>query len=124
MWAISTRRQQIADQAFALAENQLAGTVVGTVAATDPDAAAEPFGTLSYAITAGNAAGLFAINAASGEITTTQALDHEAAAQHVLSVEVSDSATPGLTDTAMVTIDVGDLNEAPVVADQDAGDRQ
>ena len=84
----------VADQAFALAENQLAGTVVGTVAASDPDAA----NTLSYAITAGNAAGLFAIDATTGAITTTQALDHEAAAQHVLTVEVTDSATPGLTD--------------------------
>ena len=60
----------VGDQSFALAENQLAGTVVGTVAASDPDAAAEPFGTLSYAITAGNAAGLFAIDAATGAITT------------------------------------------------------
>ena len=108
----------IGDQAFALDENQLAGTVVGTVAASDPDAAAEPFGTLSYAITAGNAAGLFAIDAATGAITTTQALDHEAAAQHLLTVEVTDSATPGLTDTAAITIDVGDVNEAPTVADQ------
>ena len=104
----------VGDQAFALAENQLAGTVVGTVAASDPDAA----NTLSYAITAGNAAGLFAIDAATGTITTTQALDHEAAAQHILTVEVTDSATPGLTDTATITIDVGDINEAPTVGDQ------
>ena len=103
----------VGDLAFALAENQPAGTVVGTVAATDPDAAAEPFGTLSYAITGGNAAGLFAIDAVSGAITTTQALDHEAAAQHVLTVAVTDSAISALTDTATITIDVGDVNEAP-----------
>ena len=70
----------VGDQAFAVDENQLAGAVVGTVVASDPDAA----DTLSYAITAGNGAGLFAIDAATGQITTTQALDHEAAAQHVL----------------------------------------
>ena len=49
----------------------------------------------------------------SGAITTTQALDHEAAAQHVLTVAVTDSAISALTDTATITIDVGDVNEAP-----------
>ncbi len=41
-----------------------------------------------------------------------------AAGQQVLTVQVADGGTPGLTDTAIVTIDVGDVNEAPVIADQ------
>ena len=112
---------EVADQSFGLDENLAAGTVVGTVAASDPDDPATPFGTLSYAITAGNAAGLFAIDDLTGEITTTAALDHEAAASHGLTVAVTDGGTPGLSDTALITIDVNDVNEAPEVADQSFG---
>ncbi len=41
-----------------------------------------------------------------------------AAAQHVLSVQVADGGTPGLADTAIVAINVEDVNEAPIIADQ------
>ena len=111
----------VADQSFGLDENLAAGTAVGTVAASDPDDPATPFGTLSYAITAGNAAGLFAIDDLTGEITTTAALDHEVVASHGLTVAVTDGGTPGLSDTALITIDVNDVNEAPDVADQSFG---
>ena len=56
-------------------ENAANGTVVGTVAASDPDAG----DTLSYAITGGNTGGAFAINATTGQITVNNsaALDFE-----------------------------------------------
>ncbi|SHI50114.1 Cadherin domain-containing protein [Rubritalea squalenifaciens DSM 18772] len=95
------------DSTFTVPENAAAGTSVGTVSATDSDAG----DTLSYSITAGNAGGEFAIDANTGEITTTTALDYEAASQYVLTVEVSDGE---LTDTATVTVDVSNVNEAPV----------
>ena len=53
------------DATFSLAENSGNGTVVGTSRASDPDAG----DSLSYAITAGDPTGAFAINAATGEIT-------------------------------------------------------
>ena len=95
------------DSTFSVSENAAAGTSVGTVSATDPDAG----DTLAYSITAGNGGGEFAINSSTGEITTTTALDYEAAAQYVLTVVVSDGS---LTDTATITVDVTNVNEAPV----------
>ncbi|QQL43871.1 cadherin domain-containing protein [Sulfuriroseicoccus oceanibius] len=96
------------DGSFSVAENQPAGTAVGTVSATDPNAG----DVLSYAITAGNAGGEFAIDAATGAITTTAALDYEAASVYALTVTVTDSGA--LSDTAAITVTVTDENEAPV----------
>ncbi|SHK24323.1 NPCBM/NEW2 domain-containing protein, partial [Rubritalea squalenifaciens DSM 18772] len=98
----------LADNAtVSLAEDAVVGTAVATVNATDPDVE----DILTYSITAGNGGGEFAINSSTGEITTTTALDYEAAAQYVLTVEVSDGS---LTDTATITVDVTNVNEAPV----------
>ena len=56
---------QIAEQDFAVASYSANGTVVGTVVAGDPDFNQS----LTFAITAGNTSGAFAINAASGAIS-------------------------------------------------------
>ena len=102
-----------------LAENAATGSAVVTVQATDADAG----DTLTYSIVSNNIPGLFvedtiidnvppfAINN-DGEITLTGALDYETATSHTITVQVKDSA--GLTDTAEVTINVTDANEAPV----------
>ena len=50
-------------------ENSAAGTVVGTVVASDVDAGQS----LTYAITAGNTSGAFAIDPGTGEITVANA---------------------------------------------------
>jgi protocadherin Fat 4 len=101
-----------------LAENTAAGTVLADVDGTDPDVGGgndgdNDFGDLTYAITAGNAAGLFAIDAATGEISLAagKSFDFESAQQHVLTVRVTDG--PGLLDEKTVTINVTDVNEAP-----------
>ncbi|WP_346190072.1 cadherin domain-containing protein, partial [Rubritalea halochordaticola] len=99
------------DDTFSVNENAAAGTSVGTVIATDPDAG----DILAYAIVAGNAGGEFAIDAGTGAITTTAALDYETASQYVLTVEVTDSGL--LTDTATITVNVNNVNEAPVAND-------
>jgi hypothetical protein len=104
------------DAAFSLAENASNGTLLGAVAASDADGSQ----TLSYAITAGDPTGIFAIHAASGQITLADGsqLDHETLAQHVLTVTVTDSGSPALAGTATVTIDVTDVNEfSPVALD-------
>lgn len=96
----------VGDTAGSVVENGSAGAAVATVVASDPDVG----DSLSYAITAGNSGGFFAIDS-NGNVTATGALDYESASQHVLTVEVSDGS---LTDTATVTVDVTDVNEAPV----------
>lgn len=95
------------DQSFAINENSAGGTVVGTVAASDPDAGQ----TLSYSITAGNTNGAFAINAATGQITVANsaALDFETYSTFNLTVNVSDNGSPLLSDTATITVSLNDL---------------
>ena len=87
-------------------ENAAAHTVVGTVAASDPDG-----DDLSYALT-DDAGGRFAIDA-NGVITVAPGadLDYEDATQHDITVKVTDP--DGLSDTATYTIQVGDLDETP-----------
>ncbi|MCH7866063.1 MAG: DUF4347 domain-containing protein, partial [Myxococcales bacterium] len=101
------------DATFNIDENSANSTSVGTVAASDADTAQ----TLSYAITTGNASGAFAINATTGEITVADGsqLNFEITTQYVLTVEVTDSGAPTLSDTATITIDVNNVNEAPVL---------
>ncbi|MCC6503924.1 MAG: tandem-95 repeat protein [Aquimonas sp.] len=101
----------IADDGSAnIEENSANGTSVTTVVASDVDAGQ----TLSYAITAGNAAGKFAINAATGEITVAGALDFETLNSYALTVTVTDDGAGLLSDTALITISVTDANDAPV----------
>ncbi len=83
-------------------EDTATGTELGTVTASDPDN--DP---LSFAITAGNHAGLFSINGA-GVVTLAAAVDYQTAMQHVLTVTVSDGE---LSDTATVTINVTETDD-------------
>jgi VCBS repeat-containing protein len=101
------------DQTFSVSENAANGTLVGTVAFVDPDANQ----TRSVTIVSGNAAGVFAIDSATGQITVADRtqLDFETTATYSLLVQVTDSATPALSDQATITINVLDVNEAPVI---------
>jgi len=104
------------DQSFAVDENAAAGTAVGTVVASDSDVG----DTLSYSITGGNTGGAFAIDPATGEITVADGalLDRETNPRYSLTVQVQDDSADSLIDTAAVTIDLNDVNDAPVVDDQ------
>jgi VCBS repeat-containing protein len=97
-----------------LAENMLGSIVLGTVVASDVDA---PLGdTFGYAITGGNAAGLFAINALTGVISLTpdHFLDYENAPSHNLTVTVTD--LHGATGTSTVTVTVTNVDPEVLVA--------
>ena len=89
---------------FTVAEDATTTDPVGTVSATDPDS--DP---VSYAITSGNAAGLFAIATSTGAITVAGALDHETVPTYTLTVEASDGR--GGAATATVQIAVTDVPE-------------
>jgi len=103
----------VADQAFAVDENSAAGTAVGAVAASDADAGQ----TLRFAFVGGNESGAFAIDAATGRITVANAaaLDYESRASFALAVQVTDDGGPALSSTATVTVNLRDVNEAPVL---------
>ena len=97
-------------QILAVAENAAVDTSVGTVAANDDDE-------LTFAITEVSRSDAFAINASTGAITVAGALDYETTAAYTLTVSVSDES---LTAAAEVTINVTDVNEAPVITAQTA----
>ncbi|MBE3123843.1 MAG: cadherin domain-containing protein, partial [Planctomycetes bacterium] len=94
-----------------VAENSANGTVVGSVAASDPDTGQS----LTYAITGGNTGNAFAINATTGQITvaTSAALNYETTPSFALTVQVTDNGTPALSDTGTVTINLTNVNEMP-----------
>jgi VCBS repeat-containing protein len=97
---------------FSVAENSANGTVVGSVTFSDPDAGQGH----SFAITAGNTGGAFAIDSATGQLTVANgaALDFDVAPSFSLSVQVTDDGVPPLSGTATVTVNLTDANDAPV----------
>ena len=103
----------VATDAFAqLPEHSAVGTNVVQVTANDPDVGQ----TLSWQIISGNTGGAFQINAATGQITVANpfAVDFETTPVFQLTVQVTDSdAEDPLSDTAVVTISLTDIVEAP-----------
>jgi RHS repeat-associated protein/fibro-slime domain-containing protein len=94
-------------------ENSPNKTAVGTVSATDPEGS-----TVTYEITSGNDLGIFAIDAETGdiEVADNSQLDFEAAPFHVLEVTATDAE--GVSGSGNVTINVIDLNEAPLIGNE------
>jgi VCBS repeat-containing protein len=93
-------------------ENLPAGTVVGTLSAHD-----SPGDTLTYSLT-DSAGGLFVVDAATGVVTTTAVLDHEAVASYAITGQVTDQT--GLSISAGFTVAVTDVNEAPIAVHDSA----
>ena len=103
-----------ATAARSVAENTAAGGNIGApVAAVDTDTGE----VLTYTLSGTDAAS-FGINAATGQLMTKVALDHETKASYTVVVTATDSG--GLTDSITVTITVTDVNEAPAFADATA----
>ena len=102
----------IEDQVFVIDENSGDGVSVGAVAAIDPES-----DSLTYAITAGNESGVFAIDAVTGQVTVADSaqVDFESTPTFALTVEVTDQCTPSLSSDATITVNLNDLNEAPVI---------
>ena len=98
-----------------LAEGSTVGTAIHTVAVVDQDAGAA----ITYSITGGNTGTAFTINSTSGAITVANAsaLDFETLSTYGLTVTASDSA---LSDTAVITVSLNDVNEAPIATDATA----
>ncbi|AGU51777.1 putative outer membrane adhesin-like protein [Variovorax paradoxus B4] len=101
---------------FGYDENRPAGTVLGTVRATDVDSA-----TVTYSILSGNDDGYFAIDPVTGEISLTPAgaaafvNDYEAGANaHALVVGANDGT---VTTNIPVTLNEQNINDAPKAPD-------
>ncbi len=90
-------------------ESSANGSHVGFVTTQDPDAGE----TFSYSLT-DSAGGRFAVNASTGEITVADGslLDYESSTSHNITVRVTDSG--GLTYDEVLTVQVKDLEDAPV----------
>jgi hypothetical protein len=106
----------IANQTLQVAENSGNGTLVGTILAVDPDNGQM----LAYSILSGNIGGTFSLAASTGQITVANntLLDFETNPVFTLSVQVADNGIPVMTDQAFITINLMDVNEAPVISDQ------
>ncbi len=99
------------DQVWTLDENSPTGTSVGIATFTEPDTGQTP----TFAITAGDATGAFAVDPLTGEMTVANpaSLDFETTAGFTLTVQVTDDGVPPLSDSATITLHLVDINEAP-----------
>ncbi|KAI8511674.1 hypothetical protein Bbelb_107740 [Branchiostoma belcheri] len=99
-----------------LDENQAANAAVFTFTGNDED---QPGDTLTWKITNQSPSNQFAINSATGAVTTSTApvINFESAeTQYVLDVTLDDGTGVGtFTATATLTINVQDVNEAPTL---------
>ena len=102
--------------ANSVAENLAAGARVGIqVKATDADASNN---TVTYSLVS-NPGNLFAIDAATGVVTTAASLDYEAAKSHTIQVKATSS--DGSSSLASYTIAVANANDAPVITSAGGG---
>ncbi|NWT04323.1 CAD15 protein, partial [Mionectes macconnelli] len=91
-----------------------AGGGVMTVDATDADDPDTDNAAVRYSILEQGTAGMFSINATTGEICTAQpGLDRETVGVYNLTVQAADMSGDGLTTTAMAVIYLEDINDNP-----------
>ena len=103
-------KPSIDDVSVSVSESASIGDVVTTFVATDADG-----DDLTYALqTSGTVP--FSLDASSGELTISTALDYETTATYTVTVVVTDSGKGNLEDTATATLTVTDADEAPVLA--------
>ena len=115
--ALTNNPPVISNQSFNIDENSSSGSSVGTIVASDPD----PDQTITYAIQSGNASNAFSLNSNSGVLTVNNAgaLNYETTTSFSLVVMVTDNGASPMSSSANITINVNDVNEDPVMEDQD-----
>lgn len=101
------------NRTFTLAENPAANALVGTITATDPDAGQ----TLNFSIISGNTGNAFSLSPTSGQlrVSNPQAINYESVQQFRIQVQVSDNGSPLLSTTVQITVNITNINEAPLV---------
>ncbi|MEX1230625.1 MAG: S8 family serine peptidase [Planctomycetaceae bacterium] len=101
------------DRTFTVAENSPNATVIATLAANDPNGS----NGLKYTIVSGNASNAFSLDQISGvlRVNNSARFDYETRPSFQLNVAVTDAG--GLTDNATITVQLTNVNEAPVLND-------
>lgn len=96
---------------YTISENSPINTTVGTLNSYDPDVG----DVVSYSIIGGTGAGSFSVDSVTGAIrlTSAAAANHELASSYTLNVRVQDVG--GLYEDMVLTINISDVNETPVL---------
>ncbi|MCA9251536.1 MAG: FG-GAP repeat protein [Phycisphaerales bacterium] len=102
----------IATGALQIDESLTLGSVAGAIDFYDPD----EDGIVSFTIVGGDGAGVFNLDAQTGELGVTAGLDFETANAYTLELEVVDGE--GDVTVRTVEIVINNVNEAPVLTDQ------
>jgi hypothetical protein len=108
----------VLDQAFNVDEGAINGTLVGSVIATDADPTS-PNNTLSWAIIGGLGSEAFTIDENTGELTVfdSNLLDFATLPIATLTLMVQDAGSPRLADTAVISITINNIIQAPIAND-------
>lgn len=111
---------EIEDQAFNVYELAISNIhIVGVVEATDPDYDQS----LSYSLLPAiiDIEAVFHIDSVSGTITITNnsAIDYESRPVYYITVQVQDNGTESLTNQATIAVNVLDVNEPPLISNQE-----
>ena len=116
-WTVANtnRAPVISGSTFSVAEYSADGTLVGTLAATDADDDALTYSIASNIDPDGDGNAAFRIEGDQLVVNDADDLDYESNPQLVFTVQVSDGT---LTDSAQITVELADANEAPVFNDQ------
>ncbi|PSJ40786.1 hypothetical protein C7I55_10850 [Sphingomonas deserti] len=102
----------ITSTSFSRAENStIPGTLIGTVAASDPDASTAYQG-VTYSLSSQSVASAFSVNSA-GEILVHTSLDFETTPSYTLTVRATDSV--GAWSEKVIAVNITDANDAPVI---------
>jgi len=105
----------ILTESISMDENTPADASIGFVEATDPDGGRID----EYAIVGGAAQALFTIDADTGELFVSESMDFETLLQTSFTLDIRVTDDQAETDEATITINVQDVNEAPVWTFQD-----
>lgn len=68
-------------------------------------------GRLTYELVQQPEPGTFKVNSTTGEIILAKELDHETRTEHTLTMAVTDSGDPSMSDDALVHVKVTDVND-------------
>lgn len=108
----------ISSSAFTVSESAPGAgqTLIGTVAVTDPDSQTYNRD-FRYSLTGGDTS-RFSINQTTGQLYLQGSLNYEAATSHQVQVTVKDRGGSGLAVNKTITVNVANVNEAPILPDQ------
>ena len=96
---------------FSVYENSGAMTNLGLIDATDLDSGEN--GRISYSIETSSSSDLFIVNMTTGELTLKDSLDYESTKNLTVKIWAKDSGVPSRNSSAVVTINVLDINDNP-----------